>query len=69
MRNTSAGLRGIVDHGGHAVVQDPRTAEVAVMPRAAMRAVPEAAVLPLEEIAAHLRALAAPALPQPEGRE
>ena len=48
------GLRRIVDAGGHAVVQDPETAEVRVMPRSAARAVPEACVLPLEGIAGHL---------------
>jgi two-component system chemotaxis response regulator CheB len=48
------GLRRIADAGGHAVVQDPETAEVKVMPRFALRAVPEACVLPLEEIAGHL---------------
>lgn len=51
------GLRAIVDAGGHGVVQSPATAEVAVMPRAAMAAVPEAAVLPLDAIAAHLSRL------------
>ena len=53
----SAGLRRIADAGGHAVVQDPETAEVRVMPRAAVRAVPDACVLPLEEIAGHLAAI------------
>lgn len=53
----SRGLARIVAVGGHAVVQDPETAEVKVMPRAALRAVPGACVLPLEEIAAHLAAI------------
>lgn len=48
------GLRRIADAGGHAVVQDPETAEVRVMPRSALKAVPEACVLPMEEIAGHL---------------
>jgi two-component system chemotaxis response regulator CheB len=48
------GLRRIADAGGHAVVQDPETAEVRVMPRSAAKAVPEACVLPLEDIAGHL---------------
>ena len=48
------GLRRIVDRGGHAIVQDPDTAESPIMPRAALRAVPEAARLPLEAIAAEL---------------
>jgi len=52
------GLRRIVECGGHGVVQDPATAEIGTMPAAARRAVPSAAVLPLEEIAAHLMQLA-----------
>ncbi|HEX2185575.1 MAG TPA: chemotaxis protein CheB [Chloroflexota bacterium] len=51
------GLRRIADLGGHAVVQDPATAEVKVMPQAALRAVPEACVLPLEQIPRHLAAI------------
>jgi two-component system, chemotaxis family, protein-glutamate methylesterase/glutaminase len=51
------GLRRIADAGGHAVVQDPATAEVRMMPQAALRAVPEACVLPLEEIPRHLAAI------------
>ncbi|CAN5188754.1 chemotaxis protein CheB [soil metagenome] len=50
----SRGLRRIVDSGGQAVVQDPATAEVRVMPEAARRAVPEACVLPMEAIPGHL---------------
>lgn len=50
----SRGLRRIVDGGGQAVVQDPATAEVRVMPESARRAVPEACVLPLDQIPAHL---------------
>ncbi|HEX2080392.1 MAG TPA: chemotaxis protein CheB [Longimicrobium sp.] len=53
----SRGLRRIADAGGHAVVQDPETAEVRVMPRSALKAVPDACVLPLEEIGAHLAAI------------
>jgi two-component system chemotaxis response regulator CheB len=44
----------VADAGGHAVVQDPETAEVRVMPRSALKAVPESCVLPLEEIGPHL---------------
>lgn len=51
------GLRRIVDMGGHAVVQDPATSEIRVMPASALKAVPEACVLPLEEIGPHLVAL------------
>jgi two-component system chemotaxis response regulator CheB len=53
----SRGLRRIVDRGGRAIVQDPATAEVPVMPAAAAAAVPEAKILPLEQIAAHLAGL------------
>jgi two-component system chemotaxis response regulator CheB len=48
------GLRHIVDRGGRAIVQDPATAESPVMPNAAQRAVPEASVVPLPDIAEHL---------------
>ena len=54
------GLRRIVDRGGHAIVQDPSTAEVSVMPAAAIRAVPDATVLPLNDIAPHLVTLMRP---------
>ena len=53
----SRGLRRIVARGGYAIVQDPATAEVPVMPQAAREAVPQARVLPLDEIAAHLSVL------------
>lgn len=48
------GLRRIADRGGRAIVEDPATAEIATMPAAALRAVPTATVLPVEEIAGHL---------------
>jgi len=51
------GLRQIVDRGGAAIVQDPATAEVPVMPRAALAAVPEATLATVEEIAPLLMAL------------
>lgn len=51
------GLRRIVDAGGQAVIQDPATAEVRVMPESARRAVSEACVLPLDAISGHLRQL------------
>ncbi|NUO62295.1 MAG: chemotaxis protein CheB [Gemmatimonadaceae bacterium] len=44
------GLRRIADRGGAAIVQDPSTAESAVMPTAALRMVPEAKVAKVEEI-------------------
>jgi len=50
----SRGLRHIVDRGGRAIVQDPATAESPVMPLAAVRVVPEAAVVALDQIAPRL---------------
>jgi two-component system chemotaxis response regulator CheB len=52
------GLRAISSRGGHSVVQDPRSAELSRMPAAALELVPDAVVLPLEEIAPYLTALA-----------
>jgi len=54
------GLRHIVDRGGRAVVQDPATAESQIMPHAAQRAVPEASVVPLTEIAQFLVSMIGP---------
>lgn len=54
------GLRRIVDRGGIALVQDPATAEVAVMPTAALRAVPDAEVLTVPRIAERLLTLQKP---------
>lgn len=51
------GLRRIVDCGGSALVQDPDSAEMPVMPRAAHLAVPEATILRLDRIARHLVSL------------
>lgn len=48
------GLRTIAALDGAAVVQDPASAAVASMPEAALRAVPGAQVVPLEEIGALL---------------
>jgi two-component system chemotaxis response regulator CheB len=53
------GLRTIVARRGTAVVQDPETAESPTMPRAALKAVPTATVLPIGEIAGFLTRLAA----------
>ena len=55
------GLRHIVDLGGKGIVQDPATAESPTMPAAAAKAVPEAEVLKLEEMAGRLVAIASPA--------
>ena len=48
------GLSDIVSRGGCGLVQDPRSAEIAVMPSAAVKAVPNAEVLPLEALAPRL---------------
>ena len=45
------GLQQVVRHGGAAIVQDPATAEKRAMPDAAIAAVPEALVAPLDELA------------------
>jgi len=51
------GLHHIVFRGGRAIVQDPVTAESPIMPEAARRAVPQAAVVPLADIARHLASM------------
>ena len=48
------GLVRIARLGGTAIVQDPETAESPTMPRAALKAVPTATVLPLDRIAPFL---------------
>jgi two-component system chemotaxis response regulator CheB len=48
------GLSHIVRRGGRALVQDPRTAEIPIMPVAAIKAVPSAEILPLEALAPRL---------------
>jgi len=53
------GLARIAAVGGMAVVQDPASAEMSIMPTAAMNAVPTARVLPLERIAPFLGTLPA----------
>lgn len=63
----SAGLARVVENGGAAIVQDPATAEVPTMPAAALRAVPQAEVLPLERMGEHLLALRRESL-VPQGR-
>ncbi len=54
----SEGLRTIVARRGAAIVQDPTTAESPTMPKAALKAVPTATVLPIDKIAEFLTALA-----------
>lgn len=46
----SEGLRRISDRGGMALVQSPDTAESSPMPTAAVRAVPRAKVMPLDQL-------------------
>jgi two-component system chemotaxis response regulator CheB len=46
----SEGLRRISDRGGMAIVQDPETAESALMPSAAAKAVPRARVMVLPDL-------------------
>jgi two-component system, chemotaxis family, protein-glutamate methylesterase/glutaminase len=53
----SAGLRRMADAGALAVVEDPATAEMPVMPRAAIEAVPTARVFTVERMADFLRQL------------
>lgn len=52
------GLAQIVKNGGVGLIQDPKTAEIPIMPKAAIRAVPTAEVLPLDRIAPRLVELA-----------
>jgi two-component system chemotaxis response regulator CheB len=53
------GLAQIVSRGGRALVQDPKTAEIPIMPAAAIRAVPTAEVLKLNAMVSRLIELAA----------
>lgn len=48
------GLAHLVKRGGHALVQDPKTAEIPIMPQAALRSVPTAEVLPLDALTSRL---------------
>lgn len=54
------GLRYIIDCGGRALVQDPETAESRTMPVAALKAVPEAEIVPLKAIAKRLMTIVDP---------
>ena len=56
----SSGLRRISDRGGMALVQDPATAESSAMPAAAaVKAVPRARVMALDELVTYLGSLPA----------
>ena len=48
------GLAHIAKRGGRTLVQDPKTAEIAIMPAAAIRAVPTGEILPLDRLAPRL---------------
>jgi two-component system chemotaxis response regulator CheB len=50
----SRGLAHIVKRGGKALIQSPKTAEIPIMPEAAVRAVPTAEVLPLPQLGKRL---------------
>jgi two-component system chemotaxis response regulator CheB len=50
----ASGLAHVVRRGGRALVQDPKTAEIPMMPEAAIRTVPTAEVLPLVDLAPRL---------------
>jgi two-component system chemotaxis response regulator CheB len=50
----SRGLAQIAKRGGVALVQDPKTAEIPIMPVAAIKAVPSAQTLPLDALAPKL---------------
>lgn len=56
-RDGADGLARIHAAGGLAIVQDPKTAEADVMPRAGIAALPTATVVPLPSIARRLLAL------------
>jgi two-component system, chemotaxis family, protein-glutamate methylesterase/glutaminase len=56
----SKGLADIVRRGGCALIQDPKTAEIKIMPEAALRATPTAEVLSLDHLASRLIELAEP---------
>jgi two-component system, chemotaxis family, protein-glutamate methylesterase/glutaminase len=53
------GLKAVVEAGGAAIVQSPDSAYATAMPEAALRACPEAHILPLDEIALYLREVGA----------
>jgi len=63
------GLAHIVKRGGLALVQDPKTAEIPIMPQAAIRVVPTAEVLSLETLGPRLIALSRAAMKIAAGRD
>lgn len=63
------GLANIVKRGGRALVQDPKTAEIPIMPAAAIRAVPTGEILPLHALAPRLIELSHERVPAHSMRE
>jgi two-component system chemotaxis response regulator CheB len=61
----AAGLAAIRRRGGIAIVQEPESAERPQMPRAAIAAVPDAQVRPLEEIGPELVRICVPSAARP----
>lgn len=59
----TSGLMVVRAHGGAAVIQDPETAPFSAMPKNALEQVPDATVLPIEEIAGELVRLVQEELP------
>ena len=64
----SRGLAHIAKRGGRALVQDPKTAEIPIMPQAAIRAVPKSEVLALGPMAKRLIGLSLDPTKVPAGR-
>jgi two-component system, chemotaxis family, protein-glutamate methylesterase/glutaminase len=65
----TSGLMLVQARGGAAVVQDPESAMFASMPASAREHVPDAKVLPLEEIGPYLQKLVQETLPSSTGTE
>jgi two-component system, chemotaxis family, protein-glutamate methylesterase/glutaminase len=63
------GLAHIVKRGGRALVQDPKTAEIPIMPQAAIKAVPTAEIVPLNKLASRLLELSREDAKAPIGRK
>lgn len=61
----TSGLMVVRAHGGVPIVQDPLTATFSSMPRHALEQVPQATVLPLEQIPAEIMRLVREELPEP----
>ena len=62
------GLAHVVKRGGIGLVQDPKTAEIPIMPQAAIRAVPTAEVLSLDALGRRLVELGRAPAPVGSGR-